>query len=168
MIHDNPRPNGRHEAGRGAGVTRTPTISVAAAEDIRLGAGIHSPVLITAASRRLREVCARLIHLNSLCGRGPFTAATADATDLVARFDATAEGTLFVDDIAMFDVSAQRILMDLLDRGPRPPYVTTARVIAGASHRLDRERANGAFAEDLFYRLNVIHIDLVDPGAWER
>ena len=168
VLHHVPRPGEHRKAARRVAAALTPTISIAAAEDIRLSATIHAPVLITAQSRRLREVCARLIHLNSVCRRGPFTTVASGEENLARRFDAAAEGTLFIDDVTTFDAAAQRTLLALLNASACPPYRRAARVIAGASRRLNHERAGGAFAQDLFYRLNVIHIDLIDSDLAER
>jgi transcriptional regulator of acetoin/glycerol metabolism len=152
--------------------------------DILLAAQTGVPVLITAESRELRAAFARLIHANGTSGNGPFVvfgahdvAADAEGSSrsasalaclvLCRRFDEARGGTLFIDDIATFSVDEQTELFSLLEGEVRPRSSTRhrttprVRIVAGASRHLGPARARGAFCERLFYRLNVIHIDLI-------
>jgi two-component system response regulator HydG len=143
-------------------------------DDVQMAARTHVAVLVTASRRAERERCARLIHAKSNNGHGPFvplaigSAHDADESGLRPRFVQARGGTLFVDDIAALSTSAQAELLALLGErlprasvGPRESN-EAVRIISGASCCLDRARATGAFSESLFYRLNVIHIDLID------
>ena len=155
--------------------------------DVRLASRVLVPVLITAAARDRRDICARVIHAISHCGAGPFVAFVADANaaagngndahvasnrtdDIVLRqhFDHARGGTLFVDDIAALTPLAQLQLLVLLnERVLRhfsivPQDRSSVRIIAGASRRLDTELAAGTFCQPLFYRLNGVHVDFTN------
>jgi DNA-binding NtrC family response regulator len=88
------------------------------------------------------------------------------------HFGQAAGGSLFIDDVAALTEREQVELFSLLEArrthsSAQPRHRSSVRVIAGASRHLDSERASGAFSEPLFYRLNVIHIDLIDHQAQE-
>jgi DNA-binding NtrC family response regulator len=138
-------------------------------EALQLAARFDVPVLITAETLEERERFARIIHIASSCSRGPFVALSKET--IVAHAERARGGTLFVEDIARLDTSGQAHLFALLDE--RLSLVCAwrsqrgrVRVIAGARHHLYRERHSGAFSESLFYRLNIVHVDLtrVVPG----
>ena len=85
---------------------------------------------------------------------------------LMRQFELARGGTLFIDDIALLRVATQSLLHSLLDERIRQasserPAGGRVRVVAGASRHLDAELATGAFCTPLFYRLNLIHIDLI-------
>jgi DNA-binding NtrC family response regulator len=137
----------------------------AAEEDLRLASSVDLPVLITASSQRLRNACARLIHVNGRRARGPFVAVAADEPDVDRHFEQAALGTLFIDDIVRLDDPAQSTLLRLLDArfSPDMPQRRLVRVITGASRHLTAERRTGHFSDELFYRLNAVHINLAPP-----
>lgn len=148
--------------------------------DLSLAAKLRVPVLITGESRCDREKCARLIH--GVDAKGPFVAsnhdsagAADDRSAFTARrpfthlFGQASGGSLFIDDIATLTEAAQQELLSLLSRrdvwhsgAGALPGRSTARIMAGSSRRLDAERRTGTFSELLFYRLNIIHIDLTN------
>jgi CBS domain-containing protein len=153
--------------------------------DVHMASQTQTPVLITAASRERREMCARLIHARGRGGGpGPFVAYEVNgsrpkvAASVTAQYGADESntlrhhfaqavgGSLFIEDVAALTSGEQAELFSLLHRPPdwseRPQARRAVRVIAGASRHLDSERASGAFSEPLFYRLNVIHVDLLD------
>ena len=167
------------------------TPAVTLDSEIRVAALRRTPVLIPADSRIRREMCARRIHAAGNLGQSPFMvfacgAAGARGEDsgiepptplgdedarLRQQFDKARGGTFFIDDIATLTHDAQMELCRLLE-GRQPARGSTgrgptlnARVIAGASHHLEAERAAGTFCELLFYRLNVVHIDLMHRGS---
>ena len=146
--------------------------------EFQLAAQVRVPVLITADNRERREICARLIHASGTNGQGPFVV-SCDATGaggtlgsfvrerardngaiLRQQFESALGGTLFIDDITRLSQEAQAQLWCLLEE-----YQSGVRVISGASRHLDVERATGAFCDALFYRLNVVHIDLTPRHA---
>jgi CBS domain-containing protein len=167
---------------------RLPTRDIA--EQLLLASGVSAPVMITAPSADDREACARIIHRSSHGGGGLFVRLDGSSLEALAaggdapsgasdRRDAGADhpvvrgtaGTLYVDDITELDGTAQEQLLAWLEaRGrfsasSRNGPADTVRLISGASRHLDRERASGTFSEPLFYRLNIIHVDLT--GATE-
>jgi len=161
-------------------------------DDLCLAAQVHVPVLVTAASRNHRDMCARIIHASGARALGPFVTfpgngaaapvagasscpdedGPASAVRLCRQFEMARGGTLFVDDIATLTADVQQQLLSLLLERALPhansnakPVRFDVRIIAGASRHLDAERATGAFCEPLFYRLNIVHVAFTDRGA---
>jgi two-component system NtrC family response regulator len=150
----------------------TPDSSPEAATDLRLARRVDVPVLITAPTRDAREMYARAIHRDSRRGRAAFVTLSArslgagPSASLAAAGEAGGsappipadDGTLFIDDIVTLDAWGQARLLALLDE-------RRFRIVGGASRHFDRERASGGFSETLFYRLNILHVDLTRLGA---
>jgi DNA-binding NtrC family response regulator len=101
--------------------------------------------------------------------RGAFTGAAADRD---GRFRLAHKGTLFMDEVGAMPAPGQakilRVLQDgEFDRlGDEQPTRVDVRVLAATNSDLETEVAAGRFRSDLFYRLNVIRIDL--PPLRER
>ncbi len=95
--------------------------------------------------------------------RGAFTGAERSSMGL---FEAAHGGTLFLDEIGELPAALQPKLLRALESGEiRRVGATTAqrvdaRVVAASNRDLDAEVAAGRFREDLFWRLNVLHIHL--------
>ena len=95
--------------------------------------------------------------------RGAFSGAVADREGLFARADG---GTLFLDEVGDMPLAVQaKLLRALQDRRFRPVGATEEREVdvrlLAATHRdLEEAVAEGRFREDLFFRLNVIALDL--------
>ncbi len=95
--------------------------------------------------------------------RGAFTGAVQDTWGKVAAADG---GTLFLDEIGDLPMSLQPKLLRLLQEkqyervGEVASRTANVRIIAATNRDLKREVAAGRFREDLFYRLNVIAIDV--------
>jgi len=95
--------------------------------------------------------------------RGAFTGAAGDRD---GRFRLAHRGTLFMDEIGAMPQAAQakilRVLQDgEFDRlGDEKPTRVDVRVVAATNTDLDAAIAAGTFRQDLFYRLNVVRIDL--------
>jgi two-component system, NtrC family, nitrogen regulation response regulator GlnG len=93
--------------------------------------------------------------------RGAFTGA---ATRVSGRFEQAAGGTLFLDEIGDMPMEAQTRLLRVLQSGEfttvggSRPIRANVRIIAATHKNLVGLIANGAFREDLYYRLNVIPI----------
>jgi two-component system, NtrC family, response regulator AtoC len=101
--------------------------------------------------------------------KGAFTDANASRAGYVEMAD---HGTLFLDEIADLDLSLQAKVLQLLQDGQfsrigdnTERHVDT-RVICATNRNLDREIEAGRFRQDLFYRINVITINL--PPLRER
>ena len=152
------------------------------------------PVLIQGESGTGKELVARAIHFNGpradlpfvsencaaipetlleseLFGyaRGAFTGATADRTDLLLLQDAQ-ELLLHlhrhVADLVEEDRPARRVLEQALPVGGKRTILVDVRVLSASNQDLRRLVAEGRFREDLYYRLNVITVEL--PPLRER
>jgi DNA-binding NtrC family response regulator len=155
---------------------------------MRHAASSESSVLVTGESGTGKELVARAIHSNSVrtrrkfvtvnCGaipdglieselfghvKGSFTSAVADKKGLVEEAD---KGTLFLDEIGELSPHLQAKLLRVLQEGEflrigdtRPRRVSV-RVIAATNRDLKKAIADKSFREDLYYRLNVIPIEL--------
>ncbi len=101
--------------------------------------------------------------------KGAFTGATLAKPGLV---EVAEGGTLFIDEVAEMAPSLQAKLLRVLEDGHFRRVGSTkechanVRVIAATNKPLEEEQKAGRFREDLFYRLNVIAIDL--PTLRER
>ncbi len=154
----------------------------------------RSTVLITGESGAGKEVVARALHhfsdrrdrifLPVNCGaipeqllesqlfghlRGSFTGAVANQEGLFAR---ARGGTIFLDEIGDLPLSLQVKLLraielkEILPVGATTPSKVDVRVIAATNSDLGKAVAEGRFREDLFYRLNVVGIEI--PPLRER
>ncbi|HEY6952791.1 MAG TPA: sigma-54-dependent Fis family transcriptional regulator [Bacteroidota bacterium] len=101
--------------------------------------------------------------------RGAYTGATADKAGL---FEIAHEGTLFLDEIADLPLPLQSKLLRVLEEkqirrvGDVQTKKIDARIVAATNKDLHREVKEGRFREDLYFRLNVVHIQL--PPLRER
>jgi len=95
--------------------------------------------------------------------KGAFTGAHADKPGRVELADG---GTLFLDGIDEIDTSLQAKLLQLLQDGQfyriggQEDRHVQLRVICATNRRLEQEIAAGRFRQDLYYRINVVSIDL--------
>ncbi len=157
-------------------------------ELLEQAAQTNASVLITGESGTGKELVARALHRRSLRRDGPFVAINCSAlpeplleselfghvkgafTDAkVARsglFVKASGGTILLDEIAEMPLSLQpKLLRALQERTLRPvggdhevPF--DVRVIAATNRNLEAAVAEKQFREDLFYRINVIHVDV--------
>lgn len=101
--------------------------------------------------------------------KGSFTGATGQRK---GRFEQAQGGTLFLDEVGDVPMSMQVKLLRVLQErriqrvGGTDPIEIDVRLVAATNRPLERLVKEGKFREDLFYRLNVIKIDL--PGLRER
>jgi len=101
--------------------------------------------------------------------RGSFTGAHADAPGLIRS---AAGGTLFLDEVGEMAVETQPKLLrflesgEILALGDTKPQLIDVRIVAATNANLDQLVADGRFREDLYYRLNVIRINI--PPLRER
>ncbi len=101
--------------------------------------------------------------------KGAFSEAKQDKP---GRFARAAKGTLFLDEIGDISTALQVKLLRVLQEkeyeplGATATVKTDARIITATNRKLSERVARGFFREDLFYRLNVIKIEL--PPLFER
>jgi Nif-specific regulatory protein len=155
---------------------------------IRQVAKWHTTVLIRGESGTGKEVVASAIHFNSACANGPFLklncAALPDTlleSELFGhekgafsgaigqrkgRFELADNGTLFLDEVGEISASFQAKLLRVLQEGEfeRVGGIRTikvnVRIIAATNRNLEKDVADGLFREDLYYRLNVMPINM--------
>ncbi|KUL95343.1 ATPase AAA [Bosea sp. WAO] len=153
-----------------------------------------APVLVTGESGTGKEMIAQHLHQKSLRKDKPFVAVNCAAipdnlleselfghekgafTGAVARrigkFEEASGGTLLLDEISEMDVRLQAKLLRalqerMIDRvGGTQPVKVDLRIIATSNRNLGDAVREGSFREDLFYRLNVVHLRL--PALRER
>jgi two-component system response regulator HydG len=95
--------------------------------------------------------------------RGSFTGAEKRR---IGRFEQAASGTLFLDEVGEIPMSTQIKLLRVLQEktfervGGNDPIKVDVRLIAATNRDLADDVREGRFREDLFYRLNVVHIDM--------
>jgi DNA-binding NtrC family response regulator len=101
--------------------------------------------------------------------RGSFTGAHADSAGVIRS---AAGGTLFLDEVGEMAIETQPKLLrfleasEILPLGETKPQVVDVRIVAATNANLDQMVADGRFREDLYYRLNVIRINI--PPLRER
>jgi len=163
-------------------------------EMIRRIAGAPTNVLITGDTGTGKELVARAIHVNSQrvrqpfvvinCGaipselleselfghvRGSFTGAVSEKKGL---FEVAEGGTILLDEVGELPPPMQvKLLRALQERmimrvGSTREMPIDVRIISATNRDLDKEVRNGKFREDLYYRLNVIQINM--PPLRER
>ncbi len=149
-------------------------------------AGTDITVLVTGETGTGKELIAREIHNRSARAKGPFISVNCGAipenlleselfghvrgafTGAIAnkagRFQSANKGTLFLDEIGEMPHALQvKILRALQEHivtkvGDTTPESVDIRVIAATNRDLEVETRNGRFREDLYYRLNVVHL----------
>ena len=151
-------------------------------------------ILIEGESGTGKELVAQAIHHRSGRGRGPFISVNCGALpkELIGselfghekgaftgasqqkqgRFELAHRGTLFLDEIAEMDLEVQVNLLRVLEEGRlrriggMGEIEVDVRVIAATNKSLQERVKQGRFREDLFYRLNVVRMNL--PPLRER
>jgi transcriptional regulator with PAS, ATPase and Fis domain len=164
-------------------------------QEVEYAARSDAKVLVTGASGVGKEVVAHLIHARSrrrhaplltincaampdslleseLFGhaKGSFTDAYRDKRGL---FESAHGGTVFLDEVGEMSLRMQALLLRFLETGElqrvgaeRSRTPVNVRVVAATNRRLLERIHAGEFREDLYYRLNVIHITI--PPLRER
>ena len=157
-------------------------------ELIRRFAVSDAPVLIMGESGTGKELAARAIHERSQVSKGPFIAINCGAlpTTLIAselfghekgaftgaigrkigRIEAAEGGTVFLDEIGDLPPETQVHLLRFLQEktierlGGNKSIRVNVRVVAATNVNLREAVAKGRFREDLYYRLNVLTLDM--------
>ena len=154
----------------------------------------NASVLITGESGTGKELIARAIHENSRRADRPFVevnlggisqslfesemfghkkgAFTDAIADRIGRFQMADTGTIFLDEIGELDISCQVKLLRVLQEqtfeplGDSKPHRVDVRVVSATNAYLTKMVKDGMFREDLYYRINLITIDM--PALRDR
>jgi two-component system response regulator AtoC len=154
----------------------------------------EATVLVIGESGTGKELVAGALHFNSNRRNGPYVKVPcASLTETLleselfghevgsftsavktrkGRFEMADGGTIFLDEIGEMSLNTQKKLLRVLQErefervGSNTPIKVNTRVIAATNRSLAKEVAEGRFREDLYYRLNVIALEL--PPLRER
>jgi DNA-binding NtrC family response regulator len=145
-------------------------------------------VLIEGESGSGKEVIAQAIHSSSPRGKKPMITVNCGAIPAnlvesvlfghekgaftgafdrhIGRFEDADGSTVFLDEVGELPLETQVKLLRVLESGEiqriggRSIQMVDVRIIAATNRRLIEEVAAGRFREDLYYRLNVVHVDI--------
>jgi DNA-binding NtrC family response regulator len=162
--------------------------------DASLIAASESRILITGESGVGKEVLADVIHAWSARAAGPLVkvncaaipetlleselfghergAFTGAVAQRIGRFEVAQDGTIFLDEIADMSQSLQAKLLSVTHEGrfhrsgSSTELQTNARILAATNKNLEDEVKARRFREDLFYRLNVVELNV--PSLRDR
>lgn len=157
-------------------------------------AGVSVPVLIQGESGTGKEILTKLIHAWSPWRSGPLVKVSCPAIPATlleselfgyekgaftgaygtkaGRVELAHRGTLFLDEISELDLSLQAKLLQLLQDGQfsrigaQEDTRVEVRAVCATNRRLENEVEAGSFRQDLFYRINVVRVEL--PPLRER
>lgn len=163
-------------------------------EKVKLVGPSKATVLLTGETGTGKELVAQSIHQNSDRSRGPFVpvhcaalpsnlleselfghekgAFTGATERRIGRFESANKGTLFLDEIGEIDSATQVKLLRFLETksierlGSLNTLEIDTRLVCATNKNLLQMTQNGKFREDLYYRLNVVTIQL--PPLSER
>ncbi|MGH9500694.1 MAG: sigma-54 interaction domain-containing protein [Terriglobales bacterium] len=157
-------------------------------------ASANVPVLIQGESGTGKDIIARMIHALSPWKSGPWVKVNCPAipgtlleSELFGyekgaftgaygskpgRVELAHRGTLFLDEISELDLSLQSKLLQLLQDGQfcrigaQEDKKVEVRVVCATNRKLEDEIEGGTFRQDLYYRINVVNLQL--PPLRER
>lgn len=150
--------------------------------------GRNEPILIQGESGTGKEVIARFLHSHSPWAGGPMVKVSCPAIPSMlleselfgyergaftgaygakpGRIEMAHRGTLFLDEIGDLDLSLQAKLLQLLQDGQfsrigaQRDKRIAVRVVCATNCRLEKEVQAGSFRQDLYYRINVVSVEL--------
>jgi len=153
-----------------------------------------SNILVTGSSGTGKELVAKAVHYNSAIAEGPFVSVNCGAipenlmesemfghkkgaftgaiADKKGYFEVADGGTLFLDEIGELPMHMQAAMLRALADGTFHPVggnesiQSNVRIVAATNRDLEEEIEKGNFREDLYFRLNVIHVKV--PNLKER
>jgi DNA-binding NtrC family response regulator len=157
-------------------------------------AGSDATVLLTGESGTGKELLARAVHYNSARSSGPFEAIncasipetlleselfghergafTGAVRQKPGKFEVAGGGTVFLDEVGEISLAAQvKLLRFLEDRkfervGGTESIGVDVRIVSATNQNLEERVREGRFREDLYFRLNVVRIEI--PPLRER
>jgi two-component system response regulator PilR (NtrC family) len=157
-------------------------------EQVRLLSTVKSSVLLVGESGTGKELFARAIHYNGITRSKPFIAVNSGAIpdtliaselfghrkgsftgairDKMGFFEAANGGTIFLDEISTLPTAVQSTLLRVIEEravvpvGDTKPRPIDVRIIAASNQDLEGMVRDGAFREDLYFRLNVVTLVL--------
>jgi DNA-binding NtrC family response regulator len=176
-----------HYAGRGTIVTQDETV-LRLLDTARQIAPTDCNVLVLGETGTGKELLARYVHQCSRRGQQPFTAVNCGAfteellagelfghvkgaftgavADRRGLIESAAGGTLFLDEITEMTPAMQVKLLRVLQErevlrvGATSPVAVDVRVVAATNRDLQEAVKSGAFRQDLYFRLNVVALEL--------
>jgi transcriptional regulator with GAF, ATPase, and Fis domain len=188
LRHDNTRLNDRLETYRFGEIVGTSPPMQSVFRKVEKISPTDISVMITGETGTGKELIAREIHNRSPrvgkpfitinCGaipenlleselfghvKGSFTGAVANKQ---GKFQAADGGTLFLDEIGEMPIELQVKLLRAIQEkvvyrvGDTRPETCDIRILAATNRDLEKEIAGGRFREDLYYRLNVVNVEL--------
>ena len=150
----------------------------------------EASVLLTGSSGTGKEIFSRFVHDNSKRANQKFVAVncaaipealleselfgyekgafTGAVSRRIGKFEEASGGTLLLDEISEMDIGLQAKLLRAIqekeiDRlGGKSPIKVDTRIIATSNRDLEKCTLDGTFRQDLYYRLNVININIPD------
>ena len=132
----------------------------------RMVAATDVGVLLSGERGTGREMLAKEIHGLSLRRHEPFVALNCVLLEDLADARRANGGTLFLDDVGQLKPALQNDLLALLENGLLQGESIDIRIIASAETELAERVRQGDFREDLYYRLNVVPLEV--PCLKER
>jgi len=161
---------------------------------VDVAAGANVPILLQGPSGSGKEILARFIHHRSSWRQGSFVkvncpaipgtlfeselfgyqkgAFTGAYASKPGRIELAHRGTLFLDEIAELEPSLQAKLLQLLQDGKfcriggQQEQQVEVRFVCATNRQLEKEIKTGTFRHDLYYRINVLTIEL--PSLQQR
>ncbi|MHC4652504.1 MAG: sigma-54-dependent transcriptional regulator [Planctomycetota bacterium] len=157
-------------------------------EQVRKLSTVKSSVLLVGESGTGKELFARAIHYNGITRSKPFVAVNSGAIpdtliaselfghrkgaftgairDKTGFFEAANGGTIFLDEISTLPTAVQSTLLRVIEErsvvpvGDTKPRTIDVRIVAASNQNLEGMVREGAFREDVYFRLNVVTLVL--------
>jgi len=151
---------------------------------IRKSARVDAPVMITGETGTGKELVGLALHNQSNRADAPFvtlSCATVPESQIgdtlfgssssIGKIEEANGGSLFLDSITDLPATQQMLLLRFMQSGQLldakgSPRDIDVRIITSSNSNIDEAVKNGTFREDLYYRLNILHIEI--PPLRER
>jgi len=182
------------KAGGLSGIVGTSPVMQEVFKKIAAVAGSDASVLLIGESGTGKELLARAVHYNSARANGPFEAIncasipetlleselfghekgsfTGAIRQKAGKFEVATGGTVFLDEVGEISLGAQVKLLRFLEErkfervGGTDSVSVDVRIVSATNQNLEGRVREGRFREDLYFRLNVMRIDV--PPLRER